>query len=109
MHTHPHPLPLHPLTLWSVGADGLTCLFGEAPATSTVVWSSTTIVCTLPAAAAPGPAVVRFREYPQQGVASSTDPMVLFNYVDGMPLLARVSLSLSLGPACVDSPRGNAA
>ncbi|GAO49957.1 hypothetical protein SAICODRAFT_27881 [Saitoella complicata NRRL Y-17804] len=39
---------------------GVTVMFGEVPAVSTVCWSPTTLVCVLPPACAPGAVVVGF-------------------------------------------------
>lgn len=42
---------------------GLTCLFGERPATTTF-WNANTLVCVLPPATHTGPVVVSFQEHP---------------------------------------------
>lgn len=56
---------------------GLTCMFGEVPATSTHYWSPNTLVCILPPAAEPGPVVVCFKEYP---VVMDSQEVMLFTY-----------------------------
>lgn len=56
---------------------GLTCMFGETPASSTHFWSANTLVCILPAVAEPGPVVVSFKEYP---VVMDTQEVMLFTY-----------------------------
>ncbi|KAI9029581.1 hypothetical protein CLU79DRAFT_786808, partial [Phycomyces nitens] len=56
---------------------GLTCLFGDAAASSTHYWSPNTLVCILPPAVEPGTVVVSFKEYPM--VMDSQD-VTLFTY-----------------------------
>lgn len=57
---------------------GLTCLFGEHPAT-TIYWNSNTLVCVLPPATQPGPVVVSFKEYP---VVLEGQDVAIFTYYD---------------------------
>lgn len=57
---------------------GLTCLFGENPAT-TIYWNSNTLVCVLPPATQPGPVVVSFKEYP---VVLEGQDVAIFTYYD---------------------------
>ncbi|KAI8374611.1 uncharacterized protein BYT42DRAFT_413217 [Radiomyces spectabilis] len=57
---------------------GLTCLFGEHPAT-TVYWNPNTLVCVLPPAAHPGPVVVSFKEHP---LVIEGQDVALFTYYD---------------------------
>ncbi|KAI9365769.1 hypothetical protein BD770DRAFT_79386 [Pilaira anomala] len=57
---------------------GLTCLFGEHPAT-TVYWNSSTMVCLLPPATQTGAVVVSFREHP---LVIEGQDVVLFTYYD---------------------------
>lgn len=38
--------------------DGMTCFFGDVPASSTKVWGSNTLLCILPPSASPGPVAV---------------------------------------------------
>ncbi|KAG8908048.1 SPT3 Dosage dependent suppressor of Ty-induced promoter mutations-like protein [Tulasnella sp. 403] len=59
----------------------LQCVFGDAVATSTQMWSENTIVCTLPPSPSPGPVVVWFRDVPMN--------MTTGNEMDGL---------LGLGP-----------
>ncbi|ORY92060.1 hypothetical protein BCR43DRAFT_497727 [Syncephalastrum racemosum] len=57
---------------------GLTCLFGDRPAT-TLCWSPSTLVCVLPPALQAGPVVVSFKEHPL--LVEGTD-VTLFHYYD---------------------------
>lgn len=57
---------------------GLTCLFGEHPAT-TAYWNSSTMVCLLPPATQTGAVVVSFREHP---LVIEGQDVVLFTYYD---------------------------
>lgn len=57
---------------------GLTCLFGDRPAT-TLCWSPSTLVCVLPPAMQAGPVVVSFKEHPL--LVEGTD-VTLFHYYD---------------------------
>ncbi len=62
------------------------CVFGDAVATSTQMWSENTLVCLLPPSAAPGPVVVSFEGIPLNvgGGAGSGEggSLPLFNYLD---------------------------
>jgi hypothetical protein len=55
---------------------GLTCLFGDRPATTTI-WNENTLVCVLPPATHTGPVVVSFGEHP-----SMIEDMPIFTYRD---------------------------
>ena len=57
---------------------GLTCLFGEHPATTTY-WNSSTMVCILPPAAQTGPVVVSFKEHP---LVLEGQDVAIFTYYD---------------------------
>jgi hypothetical protein len=59
--------------------EGLTCLFGENPATPTHCWSANTLLCILPPAATAGPVVVSFKEHP---LMLEGQDVVLFTYFD---------------------------
>ena len=60
---------------------GLTCVFGDSPATNTQLWSENTIVCVLPPSSCPGPVVVSFKaERGAQG--SPPGGLQLFTYLD---------------------------
>ena len=66
------------------------CVFGDAVATSTQMWSENTLVCLLPPSAAPGPVVVSFEGIPLNvggGVGNGAGSgeggnLPLFNYLD---------------------------
>ncbi|KAI8994646.1 hypothetical protein BDB01DRAFT_202385 [Pilobolus umbonatus] len=58
--------------------QGLTCLFGEHPAT-TAYWNSSTMVCILPPVAHTGPVVVSFKEHP---VVLECHDVAIFTYYD---------------------------
>lgn len=59
--------------------EGLTCLFGENPATPTHCWSTNTLLCILPPAVTAGPVVVSFKEHP---LMLEGQDVVLFTYFD---------------------------
>ncbi|KAL7410576.1 hypothetical protein BDY24DRAFT_399505 [Mrakia frigida] len=60
---------------------GLTCVFGDSPATNTQLWSENTIVCVLPPSSCPGPVVVSFKA--ERGTQSSpSGGLQLFTYLD---------------------------
>lgn len=59
---------------------GVTCVFGDTPAVPTHLWSSTTLVCTLPPSSSPGPCVVSFRGVPITVHAGSG--VQVFTYID---------------------------
>ncbi|KAI9489564.1 hypothetical protein BDB00DRAFT_608985 [Zychaea mexicana] len=58
--------------------QGLTCLFGDRPAT-TLCWSPSTLVCVLPVSPQPGPVVVSFKEHP---LVIDGHDVSLFTYYD---------------------------
>lgn len=59
---------------------GITCVFGDTPAVPTHLWSSNTLVCTLPPSTSPGPCVVSFRGVPITVHAGSG--VQVFTYID---------------------------
>lgn len=62
--------------------DGLTCLFGDQPATSTKVWGANTLLCILPPSASPGPVAVTIKGEQEDGNAGRSHPLQLFTYTD---------------------------
>lgn len=71
---------------------GLTCVFGDSPATNTQMWSENTIVCVLPPSACPGPVVVSFKTE-RGGQNSPTGGLQLFTYLDTSDRALSVSIS----------------
>ncbi|KAI9247643.1 hypothetical protein BY458DRAFT_560347 [Sporodiniella umbellata] len=57
--------------------SGLTCMFGDVPASSTHFWSPNTLVCILPPAADASKVVVSFKEYP---VVTDSQEVTVFSY-----------------------------
>ncbi|PWN36659.1 uncharacterized protein FA14DRAFT_169630 [Meira miltonrushii] len=64
--------------------DGLTCYFGDIPATSTRVWGSNTLLCLLPPSASPGPVAVTVKGPGSQdhNVERFNNSLQLFTYID---------------------------
>ncbi|KAE8214221.1 hypothetical protein CF327_g2346 [Tilletia walkeri] len=67
--------------------EGITCVFGDVPATNTRVWAANTLVCILPPSQSPGPVVVTLKgslfSPTLTGFRTQTDrPLPLFNYVE---------------------------
>lgn len=65
--------------------DGLTCYFGDVPATSTKVWGSNTLLCILPPSASPGPVAVTVKgngSHEQVSTEHHNRTLQLFTYSD---------------------------
>ncbi|EEB07115.1 IPT/TIG ankyrin repeat protein [Schizosaccharomyces japonicus yFS275] len=62
-------------------ANGLVCVFGNTPATSTYSWSDSTIVATCPPASVPGPVKVSFQNDTLQDTNQND---VIFTYDDDL-------------------------
>lgn len=62
--------------------DGLTCLFGDQPATSTKVWGANTLLCILPPSASPGPVAVTIKGEREASNTGRNHPLQLFTYTD---------------------------
>ncbi|KAK0547548.1 SPT3 Dosage dependent suppressor of Ty-induced promoter mutations-like protein [Tilletia horrida] len=67
--------------------EGITCVFGDVPATNTKVWAANTLVCILPPSQSPGPVVVTLKSSPFapalpafQGLPDR--PLPLFTYIE---------------------------
>ncbi|SPO49026.1 related to SPT23 - suppressor of TY retrotransposon [Moesziomyces antarcticus] len=63
--------------------EGITCVFGDVPASNTKVWASNTLVCLLPPSTSPGPVVVSVKgatQVPQPPPVNG--PLQLFTYID---------------------------
>ncbi|KAL9936532.1 hypothetical protein V8E36_004600 [Tilletia maclaganii] len=67
--------------------EGITCVFGDVPATNTRVWAANTLVCVLPPSQSPGPVVVTLKGSPYApnlpAFHTPADrPLPLFNYIE---------------------------
>ncbi|KAK0565362.1 SPT3 Dosage dependent suppressor of Ty-induced promoter mutations-like protein [Tilletia horrida] len=67
--------------------DGITCVFGDVPATNTRVWAANTLVCILPPSQSPGPVVVTLKGSPYSATLSNfrspaDGPLPLFTYIE---------------------------
>ena len=64
--------------------EGLQCVFGDMPSTSTRVWSPTTLVCILPPSFRPGPVIVRIQDSATSSFIElqSGHPIQIFTYID---------------------------
>jgi len=84
-HLIPGEGPMHGgIEVTILGANfvpGLTCVFGDSPATNTQLWSENTIVCVLPPSSCPGPVVVSFKAE-RGNPGSPSGGLQLFTYLD---------------------------
>ncbi|CAD6926787.1 unnamed protein product [Tilletia controversa] len=67
--------------------EGITCVFGDVPATNTRVWAANTLVCVLPPSQSPGPVIVTLKGSlfgpPLPTFRNQLDrPLPLFTYVE---------------------------
>ncbi|SPO23914.1 related to SPT23 - suppressor of TY retrotransposon [Ustilago trichophora] len=63
--------------------EGITCVFGDVPASNTKVWASNTLVCLLPPSSSPGPVVVSVKGATQVAQPPPVNgPLQLFTYID---------------------------
>ncbi len=63
--------------------EGITCIFGDVPASNTKVWASNTLVCLLPPSSSPGPVVVSVKAAGQALQPPPVNgPLQLFTYID---------------------------
>lgn len=64
--------------------EGIQCVFGDTPSTTTRVWSPTTLVCILPPSFRPGPVIVRIQDPATSSFIElqSGHPIQIFTYID---------------------------